>query len=147
MTTALVFNFDDPDIGVELDLTREVSRGFILSDGARRKAPQPSPVRGTAFEAGRSRTVKRQRTVEPIDADLDRTRMFVAAARNHGGRALDLTAAQIGLDPEFALDPHRWVSPPYGRWATPVRSRPVTRLISRKSSGVMRPFCAIFRSR
>src|SRR6476646_9943203 len=93
ITTSLVFNFDDPDVGIEIHLPREVRRGFALGDDVCGEASYPSPLRGSAFEAGRSGTVEHQGTIEPIDAYIDRAGVLVAAARYNGGRALDLTAA------------------------------------------------------
>ena len=56
-----------------------------------------------------------------------------------------LAAAQIRPDPDLALDTHgsraRSAQGPYGPAAVLVRSRPVTRLSSRNSSGVIRPVC------
>src|SRR5215212_9588274 len=106
MATCSVLDLDDPNIRVELDLTREVARGLLLGDDACRKAPHPSPLGVAALEPRRSGTVEHHGSVEPVDGDIDRAGALVAAAHDHGGNAPPLAAAQIGLDPELALDAH-----------------------------------------
>src|SRR3974377_596966 len=104
MATSLVLDFDDPSIGVEVYLAREIFRGLVLADEARRKAIHPSPLRVASFKARRSGAVKLHGAIKLIYADIDRPGVHVAAARDKGGCAFDLAAAQIRLNPDLALD-------------------------------------------
>src|SRR5262245_20974390 len=107
MATGLVFDFDDPDVGVKPHLAGEIGCGLALADGAGRKATHPPPLRLAAFQARRSGAVELDRTVEPVEANVDGAGVLVATANDDRGQTLDLTAAQIGFHPDFAFDAHR----------------------------------------
>ena len=111
MATILVLDFDNPSIGVEVYLAREIFRGLVLPDEACRKAIHPSPLCVATFKARRSGPVKLHGAIKSIYADIYRPGVFIAAARDKGGCAFDLAAAQIRLNPDLALDTHRTPSP------------------------------------
>src|SRR5262245_15680330 len=101
------FDFDDPEIGIVTGLPLEIGLYSIVSRDRSREARTPASLAGRVRESSRRRPVKRRGAVEPVDADVDCSRVIVAMAHDDSLRAAAGAAPDIGLDPDFGFETHR----------------------------------------
>jgi hypothetical protein len=104
MAALSVFHLDDPNIRIEIHLSPEVARYFTLT--SRGEATDPPSFTIASIETRRRRSIESNGAVESINAEIDRPCLLIAAAHHHGGRVLDLATAQIGFNPDLALNAH-----------------------------------------
>ena len=107
-----ILDFDDPDVGIEFDLARQIG----LDRGIGRRPLFEARGEGAVGIAHRVEFALRRRTeqirgaVEPVDADEHGAGLLGAAPAHDRGEAFDLTAAQIGGNPERGFQTHRSAS-------------------------------------
>jgi hypothetical protein len=87
MAALSVFHLDDPNIRIEIHLSPEVARYFTLT--SRGEATDPPSFTIASIETRRRRSIESNGAVESINAEID------------------LATAQIGFNPDLALNAHR----------------------------------------
>ena len=104
-----ILDFDDPDVGIEFDLARQIGLDRFVGRRPLFEARAEGAV-GVAHRvefALRRRAEQIRGAVEPADADEHGAGLLGAAPAHDGGSALDLTAAQIGGNPKRGFQTHR----------------------------------------
>ena len=104
-----ILDFDNPDIGIEFDLARQIG----LDRFVRRRPLFEARAEGAIGVPHRVEFALRRRAeqirgaVEPADADEHGAGLLGAAPAHDGEGAFDLTAAQIGGNPKRGFQTHR----------------------------------------
>src|SRR5580704_11658844 len=104
-----ILDLNDPDVGIELDLARQISLDRFVGRRPLLEARAESAIRlpHRVEFALRRRAEQIRSAVEPADADEHGPRLLGAAPAHDGGSALDLTTAQISGNPKRGFQTHR----------------------------------------
>lgn len=106
MAALPVLDHDDPKVGIEGQLLRQVAIGLGLGSGQAGQARLPTSLGVLGTEARRRRPEEAGAAVEPADLDVNGARIGIAAALEEGGGTFQGAAAQVGFDPKFGFQAH-----------------------------------------
>src|SRR5579871_845290 len=103
-----VFDFDQPEIEVEVDLALNALLHILVGDETALEGRRKPAFGGTRLIESRLRRRREQGrgAVKARDFDEDRTRLLGAAAAYDGKRPFNMAAPHIGGDPDRALQAH-----------------------------------------
>src|SRR5882724_4305187 len=148
MAPGAILDFDDPDIGVETDLTHQIGFGIGLGGGQNLETRHERALERVRIVEGglRCRPIDVRGSIEAVHLDEHGARLLGAATPYRREGPFDVTAPKIGRYPDAGFETHgrRLTRKPSARHSN---GRPVIAANSRMRRSETCPVIGSLRSR